>query len=130
MKRFHVPIIALLALPMLALTSCESPGQGAATGAMVGGAVGGISQGTLRGAATGAAIGAGTGALIGLLVQEDRRYIPSQYDEYGEIPKATRTGTPGLVESPYRPYNLIDVRGIPRGARVLDPSTDGVFINP
>lgn len=130
MKSLQSPILAALLLPILALTSCESPGEGAATGAMVGGAVGGVSRGTLRGAATGAAIGAGTGALIGLLVQEDRRTFSRQYDEQGEIPQGIRTGTPGFVESPYRPYNLIDVRGIPRGARVLDPSTDGVFINP
>ena len=62
MKGLYSPIAAILLVPMLGLTSCESPGEGAATGAMVGGAVGGISQGTVRGAATGAAIGAGTGA--------------------------------------------------------------------
>lgn len=129
MKRFFAPTAVSLLLS-LSLTSCESPGEGAATGAMVGGAVGGIATGTLRGAATGAAIGAGTGALVGLLAREDRRYLHRQYDEWGEIPQGIRTGTPGLVESPYRPYNLIDVRGIPRGERVIDPSTDGIFINP
>jgi hypothetical protein len=40
------------------------------------------------------------------------------------------SGTPGLVVSPYPPHNLVDVRGIPPGARVRDPSTGGIFIRP
>ncbi len=56
--------------------------------------------------------------------------VTRSYDEYGEIPYASRTGDPGFVESPYYPYNIIDVRGIPRGATVLDPSTNNIFINP
>ena len=34
------------------------------------------------------------------------------------------------VISPYYPYSRIDVRGIPRGAKVEDPSTHRIFINP
>ena len=40
------------------------------------------------------------------------------------------TGRSGFVTSPYRPYNRIDVRGIPRGAQVVDPSCDRIFVNP
>lgn len=146
MKKLRTPFLLFSLLPMLSLTSCDTPGQGAATGAMVGGAVGSVvaannsyyyRNGRYRGyhydygtPLAGAAIGAAAGALVGLLVQEDRRRVGRQYDDLGEIPKANRTDQPGFVESPYKPYNLIDVRGIPRGAKVMDPSTEGVFINP
>ena len=40
------------------------------------------------------------------------------------------TGRSGFVTSPYAPYNRIDVRGIPQGAQVVDPSCDRIFVNP
>jgi hypothetical protein len=43
---------------------------------------------------------------------------------------AQRSETPGYVYSPYGRHNLIDVRGIPQGALVKDPSTGGIFRKP
>ncbi|MEO8352803.1 MAG: hypothetical protein ABI680_13795, partial [Chthoniobacteraceae bacterium] len=59
-----------------------------------------------------------------------RAYQTGYYDRRGGYPMGNRTSRRGYVRSPYSPYNLIDVRGIPRGARVIDPSTDRIFINP
>jgi hypothetical protein len=55
--------------------------------------------------------------------REDRSYR-------GRYPSGRLTDRPGFVISPYYPYSRIDVRGIPRGAQVEDPSTHRVFINP
>jgi hypothetical protein len=35
-----------------------------------------------------------------------------------------------LVRSPYPPYRIVDVRGIPPGELVRDPASGGVFRNP
>ena len=48
----------------------------------------------------------------------------------GGYPYAERTGTPGYVYSPYGNHNVIDVRGVPPGALVRDPSTGGIFRKP
>jgi len=58
---------------------------------------------------------------VGAAIQED------QARQYGPVPEggypiARWSGTPGLVVSPYSPHRLVDVRGIPRGALVRDPS--------
>jgi hypothetical protein len=51
-------------------------------------------------------------------------------DSSDSYPPGRPTDRPGFVVSPYPPYNRIDVRGIPRGAQVQDPSTGRIFINP
>ena len=68
------------------------------------------------------------GALIGAAVAENQAqyYHPPP----GGYPVARSTGTPGYVYSPYPPHNVIDVRGVPQGAMVRDPSTGGIFIKP
>ena len=48
----------------------------------------------------------------------------------GRLPVGRTTGREGFVISPYPPHNRIDVRGIPSGAKVMDPSVHKVFINP
>ncbi len=119
-----------MALLALSLNSCDTPtGAGAAYGAGAGAIIGGAATGRVRGAAIGAAAGAATGALIGAAIQED------QARGYGPVPEggypfARWSGTPGLVISPYPPHRLVDVRGIPRGALVRDPSTGGIFRKP
>ena len=119
-----IPAISLALLVAFTFTGCETTGQSA-----------------LAGAATGAAIGAASGALIGHVAKEQRERA---YDEgysdargyrgersYGRTyPLGYRTGRYGLVRSPYGDRNLIDVSGIPRGAKVVDPSCDRIFINP
>ncbi|MDQ2824235.1 MAG: glycine zipper domain-containing protein [Verrucomicrobiota bacterium] len=130
MKKHCFGFVSTMALLALSLNSCDTPtGAGAAYGAGAGAIIGGAATGRVRGAAIGAAAGAATGALIGAAIQED------QARGYGPVPEggypfARWSGTPGLVISPYPPHRLVDVRGIPRGALVRDPSTGGIFRKP
>jgi len=119
----------------MSFSGCETPQQGAGTGAIAGAILGGITGGNVRSAALGAGAGAVTGAVVGSIAQEERRrgYVEGQAGYYAEGPRY-RVATPsrywGYVISPYRPYALVDVRGIHPGARVLDPTSDRVFIVP
>ncbi|MEI6350556.1 MAG: glycine zipper domain-containing protein [Verrucomicrobiota bacterium] len=142
----YSPLIFVSGLALVAttFTSCETPGQGAANGAIAGAVIGAVATGDIRGAAIGAGAGAATGAVAGAINRDERRARYSEYDrdrEYGlngERPiyvdrrhlMATPTNRYGYVTSPYRPYALIDVRGIRHGARVEDPASGRVFINP
>ena len=124
-------LIFASAMALLALSACDTPvgagaGYGAAGGAILGGAIGGRAST----AAMGAAAGAGLGALIGAIVQDSQRYRYYQDAPPGGYPMAQPSGQPGFVISPYYPHNLIDVRGIPRGAMVIDPSVQRPFIRP
>ena len=135
-KIAHMAIVAT-AISSLFLTGCETPEGTAALGALTGAAIGGASQGGWTGAGKGALIGAGAGYLGGVAVKKEREARATR--EYSEpvyrgtttsYPRGTPTSRSGYVRSPYYPNNLIDVSGVPRGARVIDPSTDRVFINP
>ncbi|MDQ2867367.1 MAG: glycine zipper domain-containing protein [Verrucomicrobiota bacterium] len=127
MKKNTIAAVSVAALSALALSSCDSPtGQGAAVGAGAGALIGAAATGNVRGALIGAASGAAAGALIGHAVQESQAGPPPR----GGFPWAHRTGRPGLVVSPYPPNNYVDVRGIPHGALVRDPSTGGYFRRP
>jgi hypothetical protein len=120
-----------VAASALSLVSCDSPiGQGAGAGAAGGAIIGGIAGGSTRNAAIGAAAGAGLGALIGAIVQDRDRDRYNREAPAGGYPVGRRTNTPGLVRSPYPPNNLIDVRGIPSGALVIDPSVNRPFVRP
>ena len=135
-----IPTLAMsgLALVSMSFTGCETPGQGAKYGAIAGAAVGAVAGGDIRSAAIGAGAGAATGALVGKARQEERRRHYPGYEEdraYGagyavEYPVARRASQPGYVISPYKPYAVVDVRGIRHGARVVDPVSNRVFINP
>ena len=140
MKKF-IPAISLALLGAFTFTGCETTGQSALAGAATGAAIGGLLHGRGDQALAGAAIGAASGALIGHVAkqQRERAYDEGYYEGsgnrggryYGEhYPVGTRTGRYGLVRSPFSPGNLIDVSGIPRGAKVVDPSCDRIFINP
>lgn len=131
--------LSLALLAPFAFTGCETTGQSALAGAATGAAVGGLLHGRGDQALAGAAIGAGAGALIGHVAkqQRERAYEEGYYAGsggrpagYRGYPVGTRTGTYGLVRSPYAPGHLIDVRGIPVGAKVEDPSNGRIFINP
>lgn len=133
MKKYLVPTISGALLLSMLLSACETPeGQGAGFGAFAGAATGALigaaATGTGQGAAIGAASGAAAGALLGAAVAADQAqyYHPPP----GGYPVATWTGTPGYVYSPYGRHNVIDVRGIPSGALVRDPSTGGIFRKP
>jgi predicted small secreted protein len=122
--------ISAVALSSLALSSCDTPtGQGAGFGAATGAIVGAAATGNVRGAAIGAGIGAASGALIGAAIEADQRGYYEGH-EVGYYPYGQRTGTPGLLRSPYPPHRLVDVRGIPRGALVRDPASGRIFRRP
>ena len=131
MKR---PLSLLLACALVipAFSGCETPGQSALAGAATGAAVGGLLHGRGDQALAGAAIGAGAGYLLGKAAQHERRraYDDGYYEDDRDLAYAHQAGRPGYVRSPYYPYNTIDVRGIPHGAKVIDPSTGRTFINP
>lgn len=119
-----------VALSALALSSCDTPtGQGAGFGAATGAIIGGAATGNLRGAAIGAGIGAGTGALIGASIEADQNGYYEGH-EVGYYPYGRSTGTRGLLRSPYPPHSIVDVRGVPRGALVRDPSSGRIFRRP
>ncbi len=75
---------------------------------------------------TGKAPGAGGSALIGHQVglADDNGNYQGKQLSYG------RSLGGGLVESPYKPYNTFDTRGLPHGAVVEDPAAKGQFIKP
>ena len=132
MKRYFIPAVSAAILLSIALTSCETPaGQGAGFGAVTGAAAGALIGGAAaggRGAAIGAGAGALAGALTGAAIAEDQaRYY---HAPPGGYPVARSTGTAGYVYSPYGPHNVIDVRDVPHGALVRDPSTGGIFRRP
>ncbi|MEY2496295.1 MAG: hypothetical protein QOJ45_2787 [Verrucomicrobiota bacterium] len=130
MKRKTLLITSALTFASLALTSCETPtGQGAGWGATAGAILGAATTGTVRGAANGAIIGAVAGAIIGSTVELDERgYYEGHPRDY--YPYARPTDTPGIVQSPYPPYALVNVRGIPHGALVHDSTSGRVFRKP
>ncbi len=130
MRKYFVPIVLGVALLALTLNSCDTPtGEGAGYGAAAGAIIGAAATGRVQDAAIGAAAGAATGALIGAAIEENdaRRSYPPPARGY---PFAARTGTFSFVRSPYPPHRIVDVRGIPPGELVRDPSSGGIFRNP
>jgi hypothetical protein len=128
--RHSVGVVASLVLLPLALNSCDTPkGAGAAYGAAAGAIIGAAATGRVQDAAIGAAAGAATGTLIGAAIEADeaRHTAPPPPGGY---PFAHRTEMYGFVRSPYPPHRIVDVRGIPAGELVRDPSTGGIFRNP
>lgn len=124
-------ILSLIGVPLIAsfgITGCETPGRTSLLGAGVGAAA---AAATGHSPLRGAGIGAGAGYLVGRLAQHERRRYDEEgyYEGRGRYPYGRRLGS-SLVRSPHYPYNTIDVRGIPRGAAVVDPSTGRTFINP
>jgi len=131
MKLKSFALLAAVALSGLALNSCETA---AGTGALVGAGTGALigsgghhGGGSRHDTIAGAAIGAGAGALIGAAIDSDRatRYGPVR-EEY---PFGRRVGG-GMVESPYPPHQLYDLRGVPRGGLVEDRVGRGYFRKP
>jgi hypothetical protein len=130
MKKHSLLALTALGLSALALNSCDTyAGQGAGWGAATGAVVGAAATGSVRGAATGAAIGAGTGALIGAAVSEEEaaRYGPPP--AHGYVVAQWAPSRRGFVRSPCSGA-IVDVRGIPRGALVRDPSGGCIFRRP
>lgn len=130
MKKNNLLIVSALTLSAMALSSCDTPtGQGAGFGATAGAILGAAATGNVRGAATGAIIGATTGAIIGASIEEDQavRYGPRPR---GGFPYGRRTESPGFYQSPYPPYQIYNLRGIPHGGLVEDRVGGGYFRKP
>ncbi|MEA3207999.1 MAG: Glycine zipper [Chthoniobacter sp.] len=132
-----LPLISFGLFVAMIFSGCGSSGDNALAGAAAGAAIGGLLHGRGSDALRGAAIGAGAGYLIGKAINHHRRYDREReysgrppYEEEDNLPYARPTNRYGFVTSPYPPHNLIDVRGIPRGAQVEDPSCGQAFINP
>ena len=122
--KIPIALTSLCAASALTFTACDSPaGLGAMSGAGAG-ALLGHQHG--HHALEGAAIGAAAGAIIGHIIGQARE---GGYYEGRRYPYARPVGG-GYVESPYYPHNIINVRGIPHGAVVEDPSTGGLFVKP
>jgi predicted small secreted protein len=130
MKKSTLLVTSIVALISMAVTSCDTPtGQGAGWGAVTGAVLGAAATGDARGAAVGALIGAHTGATIGSMIELDERgYYDGHPRDY--YPYARPTDTRGVVQSPYPPHALVDVRGIPHGALVRDSTSGRVFRKP
>lgn len=127
MKKRLLTAVSVAVLGVLGLSSCDTyTGQGAGIGA-AGGALIGAGAAGGRGAAIGAGAGLLAGALVGAAIDanEARNTMPP-----GGYPYAQPTGTRGYVYSPYGNHSIIDVRGVPHGALVRDPSTGGIFRRP
>lgn len=130
MKKNNLLIVSALLFASFAFTSCDTAtGRGAGFGAATGALLGAAATGNVRGAATGALIGASTGAIIGASIDED------QADHYGPRPRGgfpfgRRTETRGFCQSPYPPYQVYDLRGIPHGGLVEDRVGGGYFRKP
>lgn len=138
MNKKSLAVVALALTGLSALTSCETAtGTGALIGAGTGAVIGNSVDngrgyyrhgGNAGNAIAGAAIGAGVGALIGAAVDADERgYYEGHPGSY--YPMGRYVGR-GLVESPYGPHAVVDVRGIPHGALVRDPATGRPFRKP
>jgi predicted small secreted protein len=123
-------IILTLLLTAAFLPGCETAtGQGAGFGAAAGAILGAAATGHAEGAATGALIGATTGAIIGASVDESRAVRYGAPPQSG-FPFGRHTQTPGYYQSPYPPYQVYNLRGIPHGALVDDPVGRGYFRKP
>ena len=130
-----LPIVATLtgiALVSMTFSGCETPGQSVGAGALTGAVIGGIAGNNVRGAAIGAGAGAVAGAVLGQVAADQRRagYVEGRAASYPGYRVATPSRYPGYVISPYRPHALVDVRGIRPGARVIDPTSNRIFIRP
>ena len=132
MKKYFVPMLSASVLLSLWLTSCGTyPGYATGTGAAIGatsGALIGAGASGGRGAAIGAGAGLLAGALIGAAIDSDN--ARNYHAPPGGYPYARSAGSPGYVYSPYGNHNVIDVRGVPPGSLVRDPSTGGIFRKP
>ena len=135
-------ISAAIITAAISYSSCtQYQQQGALVGGLGGAAVGAIAgddgEDVLKGAALGAGVGAGAAALKenhdrnqgyyntgGDQVAPPQPPAPTQTKNY---PTATATENQNLVISPYKPHNVIDVRGFQSGQLAKDPSNNQIF---
>lgn len=138
MKTPHFIAIGLTA-GALSLVSCTPQQQqygmgGALGGAALGAIAGNDTSDIIKGAAIGGAGGVGVAAY-----QENRNRQNGAYNTGGDnyiapaptnYPTASRTSDPGVVISPYEPYNKVRVTNFSSGQLAKDPNTGQIFIVP
>lgn len=117
-------VLALVAgVFCIGLTACETPRRGDEVSTAASTTVGNLT-GQRRDGITGDPIGTRPNYLIGVLADNRGKYADGAYRAsypVSRYPLASPTDRPGIVRSPFPPNNLIDVRRIPSGARVVDP---------
>ena len=128
----------------LTLVSCTPNQQqyglgGAAAGAAVGAIAGDDTNDIVKGIAVGAIAGAGYAAY-----DEHKKNQNGTYNTGGDTykapvvpqqtapsyPTANRSDIPGVVVSPYKPYNKVRVTGFSAGQLAKDPTTGKIFVVP
>lgn len=123
----------------LAFVSCTPTQQqyglgGAAAGAAAGALIGGEGKDILKGAVLGGAGGVGYGAYKDN--QQKKGNTPptpppsTAPTTSGNYPKAFTSDTPGVVISPYKPHNKVNVSGFKPGQLAQDPTTKKIFVVP
>jgi hypothetical protein len=61
----------------------------------------------------------------------NRNYVYQGVEVYDDVyPYAIPTSNPDIVISPFALNNLVDVTGIPSGAKVRDPVSEEIFLRP
>ena len=144
---YHLPMkplfkffTGLIALASVAgFSSCTTGQQkGAQYGALAGVALGTLSGDNTENVLVKTGLGAALGAVVVALKEEHTaansspsvegiHSAPVQTQRY---PYGTRTTTPGIVKSPYSPYNVVNVEGIASGTKVTEPGSTNIFIVP
>ena len=140
MKTIHSLAVGLT-FGALSLSSCTpSQQQYALGGGAVGAAVGAIAGNDDRDIVKGLAVGALGGA--GYATYKDHQNTQNgTYNTGGDTPapavtkapsypSATRSDLPGVVVSPYKPYNKVRVTGFKAGQLAKDPTTGSIFVVP
>ena len=132
-------ILAGLSAAALTFVSCTPQQQqygigGALGGAALGAIAGDDSSDIIKGAAIGGAGGVGVAAY-----QENKNKKAGAYNSGGDnytapaatsYPTATRTSDPGVVISPYSPYNKVRVTNFSSGQLAKDPENNKIFVVP
>ncbi len=142
MKKIQLIAISL-ASGTLALVSCTPTQQqyglgGAAAGAAVGAIAGDDSRDIVRGILVGGIGGAGYATYKDYQKNQNGTYntggdgnfqvpTPSAAPQY---PVASHSGIPGVVNSPYKPFNKVRITGFKPGQLAKDPTTDQIFVVP
>ena len=137
-------LTAGLAAGALTLVSCTPTQQqyalgGGAAGGVVGAITGNDSGDIAKGIAVGALAGGGYAAYKDYQGGQNGTYntggdtasqtAPTQQGVLS-YPTATRSSIPGVVESPYKPYNQVRVSNFKPGQLAKDPTTNQIFVVP
>jgi len=133
-------LTAGLAASALSLVSCTPTQQqyglgGAAAGGVVGAIAGDDGGDIAKGVAIGGLAGAGYATYQDYQKRQNGTYntggdTVTQPTAAPSYPAATRSDIPGVVVSPYEPYNQVRVTNFKPGQLAKDPTTNKIFVVP